>query len=359
LEQGARTAALSSVLLLGSSAAARAQEDAVDTAVSTAIEVVKAAGGFLRGAVDVGITGAKLVQQGVEVAAPVVQQGLDVVTPVVKEAVRVGSDVASPAFKAAAPTFQAGISEANKFISNSGVDVSTINSTTATVVRTTQEGVLPKVSSFLSYLAVQEPVVLGEYALAATALYFLGPAALGAFGGYLRGFAGDVTAAAALDGLVNDGNTVLIDIRTGKDKELTGVPDVPSAGASKVIEVEFAATEDRKLRGQLRDAGSIEAQVTALQIAALKRVSKGSRILLLDRFGPIANAVARELGRKGYSKVFVVSGGFDGRGGWVQSKLQIKPSATAFATGTTFSNSITKTVSTRAFGKRALPAPKA
>jgi len=258
LEQGARTAALSSVLLLGSSAAARAQEsDAVDSAVGTAIELVKAAGGFLKGAVDVGVTGINIVKQGVEIAAPVVQQGLDVVTPVVQEAVKVGSDVAAPALKAAAPTLEAGISEAGKLISQSGVDVSTINTTAASVAKSTQEGVLPKVSGFVSFLVAQEPVILAEYAVGAAALYFFGPALLGVVGGALRGFAGDVTAAAALDSLVNEGNIVLVDIRTAKDKEASGVPDVPSAGASKVVEVEFAATEDRKLRGQLRDAGSI------------------------------------------------------------------------------------------------------
>ena len=46
------------------------------------------------------------------------------------------------------------------------------------------------------------------------------------------------------------------------------------------------------------------------------------------------------------------AGGFDGRGGWVQSKLQIKPSATAL--------SAPAPAPKAAFGTRkALPAPKA
>jgi hypothetical protein len=49
--------------------------------------------------------------------------------------------------------------------------------------------------------------------------------------------------------------------------------------------------------------------------------------VLLDRYGPAARTVAKELNRKGYNKVFVIQGGFDGRSGWVQSKLQIKPAA--------------------------------
>lgn len=49
------------------------------------------------------------------------------------------------------------------------------------------------------------------------------------------------------------------------------------------IEVEFASTEDKKLRNALRNPTAIEASVTSLQIASLKSVSKGSKIILLDR----------------------------------------------------------------------------
>ncbi|GFH24510.1 HATPase_c domain-containing protein, partial [Haematococcus lacustris] len=74
-----------------------------------------------------------------------------------------------------------------------------------------------------------------------------------------------------------------------------------------VLEVEYANTEDKRLRGQLRDPNSIEAQITALQVSALKRINKGTKVVLLDRYGPAARTVAKELGRKGYTKVFVVA----------------------------------------------------
>lgn len=57
-------------------------------------------------------------------------------------------------------------------------------------------------------------VVLAEYGLGAIALYYLTPALLSGFVGSLRGFAGEVTAAQALDLLASDGSAVLIDIRT-------------------------------------------------------------------------------------------------------------------------------------------------
>ena len=72
----------------------------------------------------------------------------------------------------------------------------------------------------------------------------------------------------------------------------------------------------------------VHVQVTVLQIAALKKVSKGTRVLLLDRNGGAAKAIARELSRRGFRRVFVIQGGFSG---WTSSKLQTKLSSSARA----------------------------
>jgi rhodanese-related sulfurtransferase len=213
------------------------------------------------------------------------------------------------------------------------------------------------------------------------------------------GYAGELSAAVALDTVVNDASAVLIDIRPAREKEASGVPDVPGAASSKVrlpapnsrgrsadaalcaararnpaaprkamcwclsrrsrarpvqvLEVEFAALEDKKLRSQLKDPSFIEAQTTALQIASLRRIGTGSKVILLDRYGPLAQAVARELNRKGYNRVFVVGGGFDGRAGWIQSKLQIKPFTSTALTFSAPAFGRTGTTSTRR-----LPAPR-
>lgn len=46
-----------------------------------------------------------------------------------------------------------------------------------------------------------------------------------------------------------------------REKEAAGLADVPGGAKGKLLEVEYAFTEDKKLRGQLRDANAIEAQV--------------------------------------------------------------------------------------------------
>jgi hypothetical protein len=91
--------------------------------------------------------------------------------------------------------------------------------------------------------------------------------------------------------------------------------------------------------------------VTALQVAALRRISRGSKIILLDRNGSSSKAVARELAKRGYGRVFVMRGGFEGRDGWVSSKLLVKPAPAAgsqFLFGGSQAVSATRTVSSRA-----------
>ena len=47
-------------------------------------------------------------------------------------------------------------------------------------------------------------------------------------------------------------------------------------------------------------------QVTALQIASLKKVNKRSQIMLLDKNGSTSRVIAKELARKGFKKIRVI-----------------------------------------------------
>lgn len=353
---GMRALALAQTAAILSQAAPAKAEDSVDSAVDAVVGVVKTTGGFLKATVDTASAAVKVLQEGYEVAAPVVKSGYEASAPFIESAVKATGEVAGPVLKAAGPALQAGLKEVGKGLESSGLNLKVVGDTAATVTKTSSEvatTATPFLKQFVTFVTTTDPVTLGEYGLGLVALYYLAPPLLGAAFGSLRGYAGEVTAAAALDVVMKQGDTVIIDIRTQKEKEAAGVPDVPGGASGRVLEVEYAATEDRKLRGQLKDPSAIEASVTALQIAALKKVNKGTKIILLDRYGGLSQTIAKELGQKGFSKVFVVAGGFDGRGGWVQSKLQIKPSATVLSSPSPFSRPAT--ISTR----RALPAPRA
>lgn len=257
-------------------------------------------------------------------------------------------------------------------LKSSGVDPSVVNSTTKTVTATADTVVSttkPLVNQLVTFVTTTEPVVLGEYALAGLVLYLVGPTLLGVVAGAARGYAGELTAAAALDQVCNDGNTVIVDIRTTREKEATGIPDLPVR--DRLVELDYATIDDRRvcrgvlcvlgvcmlcfvhyvhacacvlaaccqtgcwgrlltvfinsvvcmhdshhhfpptclhspphtnphsppphphfpahtllqIRGALRNPAAVEASITAMQVAALKRVSKGTNVLLLDRYG--------------------------------------------------------------------------
>ena len=78
-------------------------------------------------------------------------------------------------------------------------------------------------------------------------------------------------------------------------------------------------------------------------------MNKGTKIILLSRDGGVARNVAKELNRIGFSKSYVITGGFDGSNGWVRSKLPIKPAAYSFSAPATSFGTV--------FSKKALPAP--
>ena len=65
-------------------------------------------------------------------------------------------------------------------------------------------------------------------------------------------------------------------------------------------------------------------QVTVLEIASLKRVGKGTKLLILDSNGGGAKDIAKGLSGRGFRNVFVVQGGYSG---WTSSKLQTKNSS--------------------------------
>lgn len=171
--------------------------------------------------------------------------------------------------------------------------------------------------SAFTFLTTTDPATLSYDALAAVAVVYLAPplAKLGLDAA--RGYAGDVPPTTALDALVSEGNNALIDIRAAADKEAEGVPDLPDN--TKLVELEFVSLPGAD--AELRNKQSVEAESTAVQIAALKKLSTGMTVYILDDEGSNAKAVAKELNKRGYSKAFVIAGGCQA---WIRSKLSMR-----------------------------------
>lgn len=305
------------------------QSGNIDQAINSVVDAVKAAGGGVKSLAAAAGSGLEYAQSVYERVAPVVQDAATTASPYVQSAISAAGEVAKPALSAVEPTIKSGLGEAQKFLSSNGVNTPAIASK-AGKATTAAEGAFqqakPGLSSSLTSLASRDPGTLAEYALGAIVFYYLAPPLFKGLSGAIRGYGRDISPAAALDLVAGGGNIVIVDIRSDREKENGGVPDLPSG--NRLIEVEYAEIQDRKVRGQLSNVGAIERQVTALQIASLKRVNKRTQILLLDKNGSTSKVIARELGRRGFRKTRVIQGGFSG---WTSSKLQTKLSNTVSA----------------------------
>lgn len=334
----------------------------VDSAVNSVIDAVKAAGGVVQQGLDVAGTGVQYAKEALDTASPYIKSASDTVGPYVKTAVDTVKDVAGPAFRQAQPQLQSGVTEAQKLLQQQGLDTNAVAGASRNASQQASgvfDQLRPAFNSALTFVTTTPPDELAKYAAIAVGTYYLAPPVLGVVFGGLRGYAGDISAPAALDLVSTRNNTYIIDLRSDREKESAGSLDIPGNG--RLIELPYAAFEDRKLRGQLRNVPALELQTTALLVASLKKLGKGSTILLVDRNGSTSKAVAKQLRAKGFRRAFVVASGF---GGWTAAKLRVKPSSSVSrvevlpAVGNPF-GTLSRTVSGRGNssggGRRALP----
>lgn len=356
----AKAAALATVLTVA--AAAPAKADSVDSAVAAATGAVQASGELIRGAISAGGVALDVGKDLYEQAKPSIDVAVKTAAPIVKS----GADTIA---KTAGPALQNALPQVSGAAKSAGVDTDSVTKAAGSAAKaagTAVETATPYVSKAAVAVSTADPATLSNYALITAAVLLLGPPVLGVIGGLISGYAGAVTPATALDMLETSGSTVVLDIRVGVDKERSGVIDVPSSASGRVIELEYAVTANRQLRSQLRNPESVEVAVTAMQIAALKKINKGTTVIMMDNNGSMAKTVAKALASKGFGKVYVMTNGFKG---WSQAKLQVKPSTSVFSptvvqakgvTGTimgTFGQSRPKT-QTQTQTRKGLPAPR-
>ncbi|KAM0979996.1 hypothetical protein ACFX13_016036 [Malus domestica] len=247
-----------------------------------------------------------------------VKPGIDVALPIAKQAGEQALKIASPA-----------ISEVSKIaqeaIQGAGVDTQPVLSAAKTVAdvagETTKaiEEAKPIASSTIKTISSADPIVIAGTAGALFLAYLLLPPVWSALSFSLRGYQGSLTSAQTLD-LVSTKNYLLIDIRPEKDKDKAGIPRLPSSAKSKMIAIPLEELPN-KLRGLVRNVKKVEAEIAALKISYLKRVNKGSNIVILDSYSDSGKIVARALTSLGFKNCWTVADGFSGSKGWLQSRL--------------------------------------
>ncbi|KAG1326965.1 Calcium sensing receptor, chloroplastic [Cocos nucifera] len=181
------------------------------------------------------------------------------------------------------------------------------------------EGAKPLASATVKTITSSDPSVIVVSAGALFLAYLLLPPIWSAISFNFRGYKGNLSPAQTLD-LVSSQNYLMIDIRSEKDKNKAGVPRLPSSAKNKMISVPLEELPS-KLKGLVRNVKKAEAEIVGLKISYLKRLNKGSNIIIMDSYADGAKIVARALTSLGFKNCWIMSDGFSGGKGWLQSRL--------------------------------------
>ncbi|KAI3463847.1 hypothetical protein Pfo_020510 [Paulownia fortunei] len=247
------------------------------------------------------------VKPGVEAALPILKQAGE-------QAVKIASPVVSEASK-----------KAQEAIQSSGIDTQPVITAAKTVADAAQQTTKvideakPIATSTVETISSAEPAVVLATGGALVVAYLLLPPIFSAISFSLRGYQGDLTPAQTLD-LMSTKNYIMIDIRSEKDKDKAGIPRLPSSAKNKMISIPLEELPS-KLRSLVRSVKKVEAELVALKISYLKKINKGSNIVILDSYSDSAKIVARTLTKLGFKNCWIVADGFSGSNGWLQSRL--------------------------------------
>ncbi|XP_071903495.1 calcium sensing receptor, chloroplastic-like [Coffea arabica] len=268
---------------------------------------------------DVGSSIFDVAGKVIGAAVEVVKPGIDAALPILKQAGEQALKLASPAISEASK-------KAQEAIQSSGIDTEPVITAAKTVSDVAQqttkviEDAKPVASSAVETILSADPItIVGAGGALFFAYLLLPPVASSAVETILSGYTGDLTPTQTLD-LMSTKNYILIDIRPVKDKDKAGVPRLPSSAKSKIVSIPLEELPS-KLKSLVRSVKKVEADLVALKISYLKKINKGSNIVIMDSYSDAAKIVARTLTNLGFKNTWVVADGFSGSKGWLQSRL--------------------------------------
>ncbi|KAL0919149.1 hypothetical protein M5K25_011224 [Dendrobium thyrsiflorum] len=245
---------------------------------------------------------------------PIVDAALPVLRSAGEEAVKITTPIVSDASK-----------QAKEALQGAGVDPSPVVSAVKTVADAAQqttkviEGAKPIAASTFETIISADPTVIVVSAGTLFLAYLLFPSIWSIVSFNFRGYKGNLSPAQTLD-VLSSQNYIMIDIRSEKEKNKTGVPRLPSSARNKMISIPLEELPN-KFKGLVRNVKKVEAEIVALKISYLKRINKGSNIVIMDSYSDTAAIVAKTLTSLGFKNSWVVADGFSGGRGWLQSRL--------------------------------------
>ncbi|XP_039131516.1 calcium sensing receptor, chloroplastic [Dioscorea cayenensis subsp. rotundata] len=301
-------------LVSSSSSEAKALSFAKDDIVSSLTKVEET----IDQVQDVGSKALDFSQSVIKTLVDVLKPGIDAALPVLRSA-------GDEALKVASPVVSEAAKQATEALQSAGVDPSPVITAAKTLAGAAQqtgkvvEGAKPIASATVQTISSADPSVIVVSAGALFIAYLILPPIWSVVSVNFRGYKGNLTPAQALD-LISTQNYLMIDIRSEKDKNKAGIPVLPPSAKNKMISIPVEELPS-KIKNLVRDSKKVEAEIVALKISYLKRVNKGSNIVIMDSYSGTAKVVARALTSLGFKNSWVMTDGFSGSRGWLQSRL--------------------------------------
>ncbi|OVA06443.1 Rhodanese-like domain [Macleaya cordata] len=255
----------------------------------------------------------------------VLQVVIDGLKPTFDLALPILQKTGDQALKIASPVISEASKKAQETLQSSGIDTEPVLLLSQTVVGAAQqttkviEDAKPIAASTVETIASADPVVIVGTAGALFVAYLLLPPIRSGISYSLRGYKGNLTPAQTLD-LISTQNYLMIDVRSEKDKNKFGIPRLPSSAKNKMISIPLEELPS-KIKGIVRNTKKVEAEIAALKISNLKRINKGSNIVIMDSYSDTAKIIARALTSLGFKNCWIMADGFAGGKGWLQSRL--------------------------------------
>ncbi|KAL5987570.1 hypothetical protein ACLOJK_035319 [Asimina triloba] len=270
----AAPAAVSLLLFLSSSADAKALGFSKEQVVSSLTEVENA----INQAVGVG-SGVLDFSKGVfQTVFEVLKPGIDVALPIIQKAGGKAVEITSPAISGAA-------NKAKESLQSAGFDPQPVVSAAKSIVGAAPkviEKAKPVASTTIETLLSSDPRTIAVAGGALFLSYLLLPPIWSVISFNLRGYQGDLSPAQALH-MISSQNHLIIDIRSEKDKNKAGIPRPPNDVRNKIISIPLEEIPS-KVKNLVRNVKKVEAEIVALKISYLKRVNKGSNLVIMDSF---------------------------------------------------------------------------
>ncbi|KAL2935898.1 Calcium sensing receptor chloroplastic [Bienertia sinuspersici] len=259
-----------------------------------------------------------VAQQVFQVVGDTLKPGIDAAAPIVQQA-------GQEALKAASPLFSEASKKAQEAMQSSGISSDSMDTATKTLnsaaEQTTKviQDVKPIASSTFETISNSDPALLAEGGAVLFLAYLLLPRVLSAVSFNFRGYKGGLSPAQTLDMLCTQ-NYYMIDIRSEKEKSKAGIPQLPPSAKSRMIAVPLEELPN-KLKSLVKNSKKVEAEIAALKISYLKRLTKGTSIVIMDSYSDSAKTVARTLTSLGFKNCWIMADGFSGGKGWLKSRL--------------------------------------